>query len=306
MKELEYQYQREFLRLFKYPCPVQEYFNYYIGLLAREDQQVLKNYTDFIEYKNDVLEMGFSSPQSYKMDHCIPEFLTHMKTKFPSLEDTISTLGDLKSIKKKDHRASSHNEDLMSIDIVSANFSVLKKYLHGFEYKSWEDMCESLGFHPLLGRSKSFRQICMGKYAPKQLRKLQKNLIMKVLDMFGEKMGKDFVDDNVVFVSHDEIVIKDYRKEDVEQMIGDLKLGVPFKYKEYTTEKVDDFCTLHHEKLEDTVKTTIFGVPENRYFFYFKKFVLNEELDERDIMFIDQGWTAVWKLEKNIKNNLTK
>lgn len=284
---------KEFKRMFDFPCPVFDLFNYYTSVLSVNDEQLIDRLSRFDAYKKRILGQGFKSLSSYRLDHCLKLFSEESKTWKPIEE---AFLSKLMKIEKIDSRNQHHGEKLLSIDIVSANFSVLKKYYNSNNqefYDDWNGLCEKLGIDPFLSESKSFRQYCFGLYQPKTVRRLQEHYIHGILELLKEWLNVK--DKDIIFVSSDEIVLsmKHLTSFEVSHLLSGYTLP-PLKFIEYTSTYIDKHCTLLTKSLSDKEKTFIFGVPENRYYMYFKKFISNEPIIEADRYFWNDGAVAIW------------
>lgn len=107
------------------------------------------------------------------------------------------------TFQKVDRRKEFNGKMLLSIDMRKANFSILKMVAiqrEGDIHDSWEGLCEHLNIHPVLAGSKMFRQQCFGEYEPAKTADMQRYIIGDLVDKLGLK-------DQLVYCSHDEIVI---------------------------------------------------------------------------------------------------
>ena len=154
----------------------------------------------------------------------------------------------------------------------------------------------SLGYHEALAISKPFRQYVFGNTNPKRLNRMQQSLIMEHLELL-----KDF---NIVMISSDELIVDQIIVELRNQTLDDLKnvdWKVPVKFKifetkyfENYTDKVridhimDDNFNLKYKELKE--------VHGSRFFIHFKSLILEEELDEKDLLFKNDQKLAKWIL----------
>jgi hypothetical protein len=213
-------------------------------------------------------------------------------------------------LRTKDELNKNDNTYLMSIDFKSANYSSLKTYDEENElFSSWEELCDNLDIHPTLTKSKSFRQYIFGNTSPKRLTKVQHINITKIVDKLIQNHG--FEDDDFVFISHDEFIIRlrpshtlavnkiRLTLTDVEGIIRDEGINMPIHYRVFKNEVIDrEICvqTQYNVKLGGLSEqfNTLFKVPGNIFYFYFKKYILCEPLDKRDLLFRLDGRLAQW------------
>jgi len=312
MKNLE-----DFQKLFKVNFPLEEHHEYYmetlmkspfyagIGALAKE----------FEQYEKDIEDEGFKSTISYKLDHVLPKMKEYIKST-KAYYKLLEIEAHHPRLRKKD--VLKHNDDtyLISIDFTAANYNALKSFdSEGEMYGSWEELCSALDVHPLLAKSKSFRQLVFGNTNPKRLGKVQHSNIILIVEDLIENHG--FEEDDIVFISHDEFVVRlrpDHALATNRIMLLNAAVGniiekhginMPTHFKVFKNEaivKSDKALkdirvqTIYNVKMGglSAKYDTLFAAPGDKFFKYFKTYILKEALDKRDLMFMSHGEIAVW------------
>lgn len=301
----------EFEKLFKVNFPVQEHFEYYIETLKRSAfyagiGEVVK---EFEQYESDVQAEGYSSARSYKLDYALPklkEYLLNTSAYSRLLSETL----DNSKLRTKDELRINDDTYLISIDFKSANYSALKTFDDSGElFGSWEELCSALDIHTTLSKSKSFRQFVFGNTSPKRLTNLQHINIIKIVDELIK--NHNFEEEDFVFISHDEFIVK-LRPDHTLAVnrINVLLIAIGIIIQNEGINMLTHYKVFKHVALgagmcvqtQYQVKmgglsekhSLLFKVPGNKFFKYFKKYILNEPLDKRDLMFMSDGEIAVW------------
>lgn len=301
---------KEFQKLFKVNFPVVEHHQYYIDTLMKSpfyaglgkvvtDFELLEEYIDLHER---------SSVKSYKMK-CLDRMAEYLK-KTEAYEKLQSRDFSEYNFRTKDELKNNDNTYLVSIDFKAANYNALKTYdTNGDLSTSWEELCGELRVHRVLASSKSFRQIVFGNTNPKRLQRTQHINILKIVDKLKENHG--FEEDDFVFISHDEFIVRlrpDQKlavnrilllNSAVGQIIEEEGINMPTHYKVLKNEKISGQMRLqtHYQVKMGGLSEkydTLFKVPGNKFFKYFKKLILKEPLDQRDLMFMNDGEVAIW------------
>lgn len=305
MKDLD-----DFQKLFKVNFPVEEHHQYYldtmmkspfyagVGLLVKEYEQ----------YEIDIDKSEHSSLKSYKIKK-IDEISNFIKT-----TDVYNKLLNFdfnkEEFRKKDIRKQNYDSYFISIDFKQANYNCLKSIDDVGELEdSWEELCMKFDTHKILVKSKSFRQIVFGNTNPKRLTRLQhKNITIIVNDLIN-KYG--YNESDFMFISHDEFIVK--LNQDAKSAVGEIivlnnyvssiinkkNINMPTHYDVYTLNNIgkNKFLKTHFNakvnELSESYKT-LFGVPSNMFYQYFKKHVLEEEIEDRDLYFILDKKPAKW------------
>ena len=307
----------EFCKLYKVSIPVNEHFDYYVSILKRSNEfgywpnpKLQKQIDDFIDLERFVEENNFESVTRYKLRSLdkIKDYLLSTN----AYKDFIATELPKEKIESRDWI---NKEDLfsvlISIDFSSANYSVLKTFDKDGELeKDWKSLCEKFDLHKALVNSKSFRQIVFGNTNPKRFQTIQHNKIMQVLSTLKEKYK--IQDDDIVFIAHDEIILKvktantaRYLMDAIDKHVAPM-VNMPVKYTCFILEKIQknifvkSICSIapsHSERdsyfFNEEYKT-LHGVPGHKYFLFFKKYILKEETEERDLMYMNDGQLCQW------------
>jgi hypothetical protein len=313
----------EFCKLYKINIPVESEFQYYVDTLKKSPEfgyltslvqtnidyfkdleEFVENnhYKDVREYKNvclDVLKDHLMSTQAYK---------SMMESELP-----------MKKMFSRDHINMVDEFDyLVSLDFVSANYSILKTFEKGETEldKSWSDLCSNFGVHEALVRSKSFRQVVFGNTSPKRLQTFQHEKILTLVEYL--KGEGEIKDERMVFISHDEIVINfksadafiKFTEANMSKMesISGMRIKVtPYSLKKLkkntfvktlyrVNPKTNYITSFSNSGIYEFEKkyNTLHGVPGHKFYMYFKKYILNEALEERDLMYYNDGELCLW------------
>lgn len=299
----------EFCRLFKLSVPTRKHFDYYINTLSRSKEfedihSLVQEYADFELWCQ---ENGYTSVKNYKLDYALPLLSnTYKRTEafnlFNSKEVNSVKLRSLDNID-----CASPDDNLVSLDFKTANFYCIKQFDADNELgDSWQDLCDKLGIHKTLAKSKSFRQYVFGQLNPSRNQRFQHEAMIKFLD---EIIDKGLViDKDIAFISADEIVLNmgpgniDWNKINAILDASDSLLPLKLVLKEVYQLKSKTLKAVSFPKVYKTLRK----VPGNKFYIFFKQHVLEEELDQRDLLFENDGEVASWQtiggLEAKINN----
>ncbi len=293
----------EFCKLFKVNIPMVEEFEYYLETLKKSPE-----YTDLLSDENLSRFSAFENWISENTDHS--GIRSYKMRCLDILKDYIiqtKAYADLQSCELPKSPMSHldltnsvvDNQILVSLDFKSANYSVLKKFdVEGELKSSWADLCKHLNIHEVLASSKSFRQLVFGNTNPKRLQTMQHYNIMQV----KEWLKPIVKDEQYVFISHDEIIFKlDREFGQIDSVIETISknVGMSIRCTFFITKKikkntfVKTVYNAYNESFEERYRT-LHGVQGNKFYMYFKKYILNEQLDERDLMYYNDGELCQW------------
>lgn len=296
----------EFRRLFRVTIPVLEHAAYYIDTLARspeyadlpalagrfaafEDRLAARG-TTIGDYKHQVLtavrdELGKTAA------------LRRLCAAAPTAAPTRNRL------------AERPGAWLVSLDLREANFSVLKLYDDegALGDGRWSDFCAARGVDPVLAESKSFRQLVFGHLEPKKVQRVQLGLTAALAD---ELRAGGLADDAIVFLSHDELIVGLPGDDPGLAALRDL-LARLFAAPRRPALKATVFRSATIEpgiELRTVVDLPaagpptprhreLVGVPGNLFFLYFKRHVLEDRLDPRDLYFRAEHRLAQWVVD---------
>lgn len=298
--------QREFCKLFKIKIPVHEHFDYYIELLFRAGQMdiydLIRGFNAYVDW---VATTEYSSVVKYKLSYALPKAVSYVKgTKSYALMQEEANKLKTQDFRSKDHRKVSLGITSASIDMVAANFSCLCYYDEHEEFQhDWYSFIEDLDIHPFLAKSKSFRQYIFGNTNPKMFAKLQKEFIWNLREHLINVEGLD--EEELIFISHDELIVSMQGMNSTSLLkkvhswakVKEIKLRV----KLYREDRIDDITVRQNFALNTMAYTDkeLVGVEGSKTFWALKKYVLEEELDPRDLLFKQNDSIATWVLGGN-------
>jgi len=304
---------KEFAKMFKISIPVEEYFDYYVETLSRspEFSHLPELVEGFKAFEKWVTDNGYDHIGKYKK-----EVLSQLKEEIANTK----AYNDFQEFDYSDHKFRTLDErfiksgkHFISIDIKNANFSTIKTFDKDNELgSSWEDFCKSMIVHPLLIKSKSFRQVVFGNLNPKRNGKIQLMRMNALADTLEEK-GFD-----LAYISNDEVIVAtDQPYDDWMVIVKIAEQSKQFAYKGYSgfgggsmTNVPLKLTNLKWVKVEGMRKgeylkefyndymhykhNSLVGVPGNSYYMYFKKYILEEEIEDRDLYFTHESKLAQW------------
>lgn len=304
---------KEFEKLFKLNFPVIDNYQYYINTLSKSEEfeWVEKKLTDFNKYVEDVKQLGYEYSKSYKLDYAFSKMKKYIidSKAYKNMQDTPLSNVFLRS---KDELRNNDGELLLSIDFNAANFNTLKIFDKENELgDTWLDLCEKLNIHPVLAGSKSFRQYVFGNTNPGRLTKIQHSNILIIID---ELLKSSLKEENLIFISHDEMIIKLNQDKTlastqavffhnlVNSIIDKKAINMKTHKKVFSNTGIGKgMCiqTVYNVKLTGLSENykTLFKVPGNKFFKMFKRYILCEPIEKRDLMFESDGEIAVWSEE---------
>ncbi len=298
----------EFKKLYKIPIPKQDEFEYYITTLlkSKKFEKLNQKIKLFSELEKFCIEKGFSSVADYKLGVILKktvEYIKNTKTFKKLNEFDYST----KQIRTKNELKLNRDTKLISIDISKANYNTFKLFDNNDEmFKSWDEFLRFFNTHQAIIESKSFRQIVFGNINPKRTQKIQHFYMLDFVDVLLKKINEN----DIVFISHDEIILK-YTNTIYEIILNTKEQFNMFDFHEtiFELNEVD-------KKNKVTVKTNfvlknfgfggirltenykeLVGIPSNRFYVFFKQYVLNEDVEERDLFFYENQMLAKWVLD---------
>lgn len=319
---------REFEKLFGVNIPVYEHFEYYINTLykSREFYNLKYLVSEYAGLETRVEALGYKSMTSYKIDFAMKSLLDRIQKSqaYKRFEDFDYSMINLTS---KDELKNNLGVSLISFDLKQANYNIIKAFQRDFDEpgiyadshdsylsQSWEHLFGDLEISHTLSLSKSFRQLVFGNINPKRIQKTQHVVMMKFVDMLIEK---GYEQDDIVFLSHDEVVVKNLEGKkfynfssdgfefDISFMTGIKNSKMIVRSQIFKLDKIKDskgFVKTIYEMnnfgfagtflMEDHKK--LWGVPGDKFFMNFKKHILQEEIDERDLFFLNDGMKAKW------------
>lgn len=293
--------------LYKISIPVHEEMDYYVGLLLQSEKfkKLPKAISDMEEAEKNNQYGTIKGLKNVHMDIMID----YIKNTQAFQKFTDFNLDSLTPFKGMDHRGNyfhNHNEEyvFLSIDMVNANYAIFR-YLFDLDKgelcESWNELCDKLKVPAVFKYSKSFRQIVFGNLNPKRCQTIMQSVITKIYNIILDKTKPE---DHFVYVTHDEIILK-FGKNTLDhthhtQMIIDIlrDFQMPLKYTLFKIEHIGDkrkmFIKNTLNENGEFKNSEIIGVPGNQFFYYFKKYILHQPLDKRDLIFNQDKKLAMW------------
>jgi hypothetical protein len=305
----------EFAKMFKLNIPIEKHFEYYIQTLFKsyEFKDIISLVDNYSEFEEWLQKNGYNNVGHYKMGTVYSLLKNHLETseaykkcqEFDYSQEKLYT---------KDHLKMYEGNFMLSLDFSSANFQSMKIFDYEDQLKSnWVELCDLHKIHPIISSSKSFRQVVFGNLNPKRFQKIQHYHMLKLV----EELEEIFPSENIIFISHDELVmnlgdneeIAYERIEQVTEIVKTLKekrlnnnktwMNVsPTIFKMKKISKDVYLKTIFFQTIDGLVNgyKTLFGCPGNKYYINFKKYVLEENIEEKDCLFMLDNSVAKWVL----------
>lgn len=276
-----------FVKLFDFNIPDYNHFDYYISQLSKLKQwsniyDLVELYKDFEKNCDDVLKYKIEKSnqiiEHIRNSHAYQEIICHPMIDLPTTKNFV------------------YEEDkiYVSIDIIKANYSILKKYdpAHINDLgDSYEDLLAKFDVHPIFNHSKEFRQFIFGNLNPKRQIKAQREVIEELRKSLSH-LGLE-----EICVKSDEII---YAVDSFEtaELLSQLVDSNKFKLRVYKVERIEDFrLNTYYDVLGNELEKALVGCNGTRYYIYLKQLILNEALDIRDLLFKADGNVAIWYIE---------
>jgi hypothetical protein len=280
----------EFRKLFKVPIPVPAHAEYYLGTLDRtaEHAGVLALAAEFEAFEKRCPRGVGAAKQG-----ALEALVAHLGGTNAYTRMRNATLPAKSSV--LDRRA--HYAGLMwvGVDLVSANYHVLKRFDHEGELcESWEALCDKVSVDPFLARSKPFRQAVFGNLDPKRTERFQREVIENIWERL------ETTECELVYLEKDELIIvgRDPIAALFEAASAEAqRASVPARVtlRRLMRFAKDRYVIEHFDAGADAPShRTLFGVPGNRLMFEIKRRILCEPIDERDLLFLVDGEVAKW------------
>lgn len=216
--------------------------------------------------------------------------------KYPASEYSLLEFGDFKA--KKIY---------VSFDLRSANWSAWKEIMGKNDLGAWVDFIKTFDVHPLLAKSKSFRQYIFGNTHPKRLQVKQKEIMGRFLKTIPENLHQYLVSRRP-----DELLFE-LTQENFAEIYPQLNpvLSIPENINRF---RKDIFQITRHQSagedvaikemlyvLDDgtnvgVVDRGLFQIDGNRFFIHYKNLILKQPIEERDLLFSTGKHMAKWVL----------
>lgn len=299
--------------LYKINIPYTKEFDYYINLLLQSEQ-----------FKEKIPAAIFNLENAEKVNQLgtIKAYKTHqMNILIDAIKKTSAyenfqnfDIESLPAFKGLDARKAyfhhqNHEYNFFSIDIVNANYYVFQQL---FDEKkelksSWLEFCSSLDIHPAFANSKSFRQIVFGNLNARKCQIIMQSVITKIYNILLDKLKYE---DAFVYLTHDEVIlhypIGSIHHINMFKNILD-KVNVPLKFTPFSVEHMGDKRKIYIRNILNETGTEVkqkelFGCPGNQFYYYYKKYILKQPIDKRDLYFQQDDRLAMWLVNAEFEN----
>lgn len=296
----------EFSRLFRVTLPVHEHAGYYLDTLARSPE-----YADlpalarrFAAFEARLAARG-ASVGDYK--HQVLAALRAELGRTAALRRLCAA--DPSAAPARNRLAERPDAWFASLDLREANFSALKLFDDegALGEGRWADFCAARDVDPVLAGSKSFRQLVFGELEPKKVQRVQLGLTAALAD---ELRAGGLADDAIVGLSHDELIVAlpgdDVGLAALRDLLArlfaaprrpELRATVFRRAAPRPGIELRTIVDLPPAGPPTPRHRELVGVPGNLFFLYFKRHVLEEPLDPRDLYFRLERRLAQWVVD---------
>ena len=263
-----------------------EHSEYYVETLLRAKVLSEKNFNSFKD-----LCSKYDKPGSYKMS-LLDKILNYFKENNYDLSTL--TLPEMKYT-EKDFSDFKESKFYISIDLKQGNWQIFNSIFNLREDYSWEEFLkEKFGAHEAICNSKSFRQLVFGNTNPKRIQYFQKIEMQKIYELICSTSLKE----TIVGKKSDELILEidsDWYGRYLE--LEELLKGFRIKISAFKVSIVRNRGDVVKVKTDlNSFVTSFIGVSGLRYFIHLKDLILQEEIDERDLLFLVEEKLAKWIL----------
>ena len=192
------------------------------------------------------------------------------------------------------YSSNNHRQNFISIDLKKANFHTLRYYDSDMVNGSltYEEWLANFTNSVYMKKSKYIRQVIFGNLNPKKQQKIQKFVTYGFLEKLKEYVSVE----NIMSASHDEIIVKDQEGINMTELKVELEKiydgAFPLHIEKFTLvcqHPVKEFGFV--KEYHDSDKVEFKGVPGLFMAQAYKNY-LGKEVDERDLLFYQDGYTA--------------
>lgn len=305
---------KEFSKLFRIRIPVESEFDYYVETLARspEFHWLPEKVKQFAEFEAEIEGEEIGSHKMAALSH-LKRILGNTRTYYDFSRYDAGVPGH-----RRDNLHRHRGQFLLTIDIKQSSYAVFRAFDRYREFpENWEEFCDEEKIPKLFSSSKPWCQLVFGNLNPKRSLRFQ-HIFMQCFTDLLRPLG--FRDDVLLTMGPDEatLIIGETPEEAAQtmqavQLMAQMVAGpdcsdlIPWPFRgtlqiqarphrletigkgAYLREKYvlkDGNLELSHKSL--------FGVPGSQYFMHFKKDILGEEYDERDLLFFSDHKLAKW------------
>ncbi len=275
--------------------PVPEYSDYYINsLLKGGENHNLKR--DILAYEKFEKSLGEETEKSFKyklIEKSVLYLKTIMYDKVNSWSAPEPFILETKEFKPEDGKC------YISFDVRQANWTV-SKYFLGLDLPIWEEYSQSvLEFPEALSYSKPLRQAILGQVVnPKRYDAMQKYLTWKHLQLLNSVNDSKLSE--IISINSEEIIMEVKKGDNrILEYLNQIPWKVPVKFSIYDIKIHNNYGDnivvkeFLNDKWELTHKS-MFGVNGHRYYIHYKTLILNEPLEDKDMLFKQEGKIFKW------------
>lgn len=274
-----------FCKLMDLSIPEYAHFDYYIEQFSKLEKW--KNLKDLILLFEDAEEKhGDIFEYKIKKSNEVIDYLKNTRA-FNELNDD-NLLPDYPTTKSFEY---DENRYYLSVDIKKANWYVLKKYDPDFLNElgnTYEDFMSKFYIHEIFNHSKQFRQFIFGNINPKRQGKAQRVVVQSILDKYKN------LNLEVACIKNDEVIYVFDQFSQIQELLNTVDTNI-FKTKIFKVSRIEDFRINTYLNSEgQQLHRELVGCNGNRYFMCLKKYIFNEPLDIKDLLFKNDGSLAIW------------
>lgn len=281
-----------FVKNFDIKIPHIESFNYYINTLVKSKEY--SNLNDYIKLWEDYENNLEDSPKNDKAKTLI--FLVeHFKSLIgDSINEFIGNDNNLYNLDCKKNFVPEDGKYYVSFDVRQGNWTVIRKAIKN-NLPDWEEyLTKNLNIHPVLAKSKGFRQAVLGQSCNnKKYTKILRHftaVMLKELDVFEARIY-GINDEEIHFYLGDSL------DGDIVKNIKDIKWSLPVKASIFKVEYKESFGnrvridTYYDSNTLEPLYKRLWGNggDGNRFYLHFKNLIINEDIDERDTIIKKDG-----------------
>lgn len=267
------------------PTTVRSLFDYYLDTL----NPYYKARESYAQFTNAVIKVGSVSKLEKMLFELVDRIVADLNAEKNNLK---FDFGTLPAVSGSVYQSMYTDKTLISVDIRSANFTVLKlnNVLRFNDAVSWIEFLRRYTDIPFILNSKYFREIVFGKLG---VGKLVANLGLKYIGgviTFLKEIGID--ESDIAAVNHDEVVFETPFFDDVVCSDIEKKFGGQVKAQAFDLKRLG--TTNFYVKEYFDGRREFKQVGKSFICQAIKKY-RKEPINESDLTFIHEGYTAVYK-----------
>jgi len=284
---------KEFEKSYGIRIPVPEHIDYYIETIKKSNENIItdKQIELYEKFEN---EIGINNVKSFKYK-LIEKSVSYLK---PILSKVDVWECPVKFVLETKDFIPEHNKCYVSFDVKQANWSVAKYFL-GLDFPSWEEYSLNvLGFPEALSFSKPLRQAILGQVVnPKRYNNMQKYLTWIHLNEI-KKIDNSLY--KIASINSEEIVLEITKGDnEILNLLKNISWVIENKVNVYDIKIHNNYGdnVIVKEFLDckwDIKYKSLYSVNGHRYYIHFKSLVLEEDLDDRDMMFKQESKIFKW------------